>query len=186
VRGTSCAFLGADNFNVRRLMTIRLIEASDVSELIELRAFTRENAYSRDALREVGITEESTAARLRTTHRGWLCEMDGTKAGFAIGDGSTGELWVIAVLPEYEGRGVGTALLDAVEAWLVSRGWGELWLWTSSDPKKRAFSFYIRHGWVVSETKDDIVYMKKKTPNQSSEPTPSSVTSPAWQESRPR
>ena len=29
-------------------------------------------------------------------------------------------------------------------------------------PKKRAFSFYAKHGWTVSETKADIVYMKKK------------------------
>jgi len=162
-------------------MTIRLIEARDLPDLFELRASTRENPYSRDALREIGITEESTAALLLTTHRGWLCETNGRKIGFAIGNSSTGELCVIAVLPEFEGRGVGTQLLDAVETWLFCLGCGELWLWTSSDPNKRAFSFYVRHGWVVTETKGDIVYMKKKTPNQSSEPTPASVTPPAEQ-----
>ncbi len=147
-------------------MIIRLIEAADLTELFDLRAATRENPYSRDALRQIGITEETTAALLRTTNRGWLCESDGVKAGFAIGDGKTGEICVVAVSPDYEGRGVGSRLLLAVESWLYSLGWKELWLWTSSDTQKRAFSFYARRGWTVSEKKEDIIYMRKKAPLQ--------------------
>jgi GNAT superfamily N-acetyltransferase len=143
-------------------MKIRMIESKDLSEIIDVRAATHENSYSREALRELGITEESTAEMLRTTHRGWLCEEEGRIVGFAIGDKKTGELWVIAVLPEFEGQGIGSQLLAAVEDWLRSLGWQELWLWTSADPRKRAFSFYLKHGWVVSETRADIVYLKKK------------------------
>eukprot|EP01031_Cornospumella_fuschlensis_P052724 gene52724-64425_t len=143
-------------------MTLRLIEPEDLPELITIRASTRENAISREALREMGITEESTTERLRTTHRGWLCE-DGARAvGFAIGDGATGELWVIAVLPEFEGKGVGSRLLEAVEGWLGSLGWQELWLWTSADSETRALAFYLRRGWTVSEIREDVVVMKKK------------------------
>lgn len=145
-------------------MTIRPIEERDLAELIDLRASTRENAYSRESLREIGITEETTAAMLRATHRGWLCESGSKKVGFAIGDGSTGELWVVAVLPEFEGRGVGSRLLHAVETWLCSLGWEELWLWTSADQKKRAYTFYTRRGWAVSDTKDDIIFMRKRSP----------------------
>ncbi len=142
-------------------MKIRLIESEDLPEIFDLRAATRENPLSRDDLRRMGITEESTAEVLRTTHRGWVCEDEGEIAGFAIGDGTTGELSVIAVLPQYERRGIGSQLLAEVETWMASVGREEFWLWTWPDPKKRAYSFYLNRGWRVSEAKADIVYMKK-------------------------
>ncbi|MBK8477506.1 MAG: GNAT family N-acetyltransferase [Opitutaceae bacterium] len=153
-------------------MKFRPIESKDLSEIIEVRASTRENPFSREALRQLGITEESTAELLRTTHRGWLCEEEGRIVGLAIGDGKTGELWVTAVLPEFERRGVGVRLIDSVEGWLWSLGWQELWLWTSPDRQKRAFTFYLKRGWGVSELKDGILFMKKKRPNQSLQRTP--------------
>jgi GNAT superfamily N-acetyltransferase len=149
-------------------MKFRLIQPEDLTEVIDVRASTLENPFSRAALRELGITEESTAELLRTTHRGWLCEEEGGIIGFAMGDGKTGELWVIAVLPEFEGRGVGSRLINSVEEWLWSLGWQELWLWTGSDQKTRAYNFYLKHGWIVSEVKDWMVYMKKKRPEKGS------------------
>jgi len=143
-------------------MNYRLIGPGDLPEIFDLRAATRENPYSREDLRQLDITEDSVAERLRrATHRGWLCEVGERIVGFAIGDGTTGELCVIAVLPEFEGRGIGSRLLAAVEDWLAAAGWKELWLWTSSDRKKRAFSFYLKHGWVVTESKADILYLRK-------------------------
>lgn len=143
-------------------MNLRPIEPHDLNALFDLRAATRENSFSRDALRQIGITEESMSQLLRTTHRGWLCEEREGIIGFAIGDGNTGELSVIAVLPGSEGRGVGSRLLAVVEQWLFSRGHAELWLWTSSDPQKRAFPFYIRHGWTISWSDADLICMRKK------------------------
>ena len=143
-------------------MNLRMVEPSDLREIIDVRASTRENRFSREDLRAIGITEASVAELLRTTHRGWLWEEEAKIAGFAIGDGKTGELWVIAVRPEYEGRGIGSKLLFAVETWLASLGWEEVWLWTSADPGKRAFGFYLAHGWTVSESKPDILYLRKK------------------------
>lgn len=143
-------------------MKIRSMEPPDLAEAIEVRASTRENALSRELLRLMGITEESTTELLRTTHRGWLCEVQGKMTGFAIGNGKTGELWVIAVLPEYEGRGIGSELLRFVENWLWSLGWTELWLTTSTDVKLRAFAFYTKHGWAIWKAEEDVLYMKKK------------------------
>ncbi len=160
-------------------MTLRRIEARDLPELFDLRGLTRENPYPREALRAIGITEESTTAALGTTHRGWLCEVGGRKAGFAIGDGSTGELCVIAVLPEFEGRGIASGLLRAVEDWLFSAGWEELWLWTSSDPGKRAYSFYLRRGWTVSEKKEAVVTLRKKAGGRPADPTRAPGATPA-------
>jgi GNAT superfamily N-acetyltransferase len=142
-------------------MNFRPIELPDQAEIIAVRAATRENPLSREQLRELGMAEESTAELLGTTHRGWLCETENRIVGFAIGNGKTGELWVIAVLPDFEGAGIGSRLLESVEAWWWSQGWPEIWLWTSSDPQKRAFSFYLKRGWTVSKTKEDIVFMGK-------------------------
>ena len=101
-------------------MNYRLIDPQDLGEIFDLRAVTRENPYSREDLRQIGITEESVAERLRrATHRGWLGEVGGK--------------------PEFEGKAIGSRLLGAVEEWLASAGWKELWLWTSSDPKKERF-----------------------------------------------
>ncbi len=146
-------------------MNYRLIEEKDIDALIDVRAATRENSISREELRRIDVSAESISALLRTTHRGWLCEDVGRIAGFAIGDGKTGEMWVIAILPDYEGKGIGARLLTAVEEWLWSKGWDEIWLWTSSDPQKRAYGFYIRQGWFVAETKEDVIYLRKRKPN---------------------
>jgi ribosomal protein S18 acetylase RimI-like enzyme len=51
-------------------------------------------------------------------------------------------MWVIAVLKEYEGNGIGRRLLRLVEDWLFSEGWDELWLTTDRDETLRAVGFY--------------------------------------------
>ena len=147
-------------------MTLRAVEPGDAAALIELRGRTRENAISEEALAEMGISAASVAQKLRSTHRGWLCEEENRLAGFAIGDGSSGELWVIAVAPEFEGHGIGSQLLASVENWLWACGWDALWLWTDVDESRRAFSFYLRHGWSKAEVKDGALYMRKKRPNK--------------------
>jgi len=76
--------------------------------------------------------------------------------------GRRASFWVIAVLPEFEGRGVGLRLIDSVEGWLWSLGWQEIWLWTSPDRQKRAFTFYLKRDWIVSELKDGMLFMRKK------------------------
>jgi GNAT superfamily N-acetyltransferase len=71
------------------------------------------------------------------------------------------EFWVIAVLPEYEGRGIGSKLLNLAENWLWEIGWKEIWLWTSPDSRLRAYSFYKKHGWVDAEVRRNRRILKK-------------------------
>ena len=98
----------------------RGIELADIASLFEVRVRTWHNERGAEELKELGITPDSVAVRLRETHRGWLCESDGHVVGFAIGNRADGELWVIAVLPEFENRGIGRHLLSKVEDWLAS------------------------------------------------------------------
>ncbi len=142
-------------------MIFREIAEADVPALFVVRTAARENTYTRGELARLGITEESVRVMLGTSHRGWLCETDGRVVGFAMGDRRTGEMWVIAVLPEFEGRGIGARLLTEVENWLFAEGWTEVWLTTSIEPELRAYGFYRRCGWVDREIKDGLRYMVK-------------------------
>jgi GNAT superfamily N-acetyltransferase len=144
----------------------RRITEHDVPNLFKVRVATRENALSQEQLASLGITHESVRALLATTHRGWLCEEDDQVVGFVMGNRENGEMWVIALLPEYEGRGIGAELLTRVEDWLWSEGWTEIWLTTDVDPMLRAYGFYVRKGWTDHEIKNDMRYMKKKSPTE--------------------
>jgi len=145
-------------------MLFRDMTARDVPATFAVRTATKENPFSRDALARHGITEASVRLMLKEAHRGWVCEVGGELVGFAMGDGRTGELWVIAVLPGHEGKGIGAQLLKRVEDWLWSLGWAELWLWTSPDPTLRAYQLYLRHGWAKAEMKEGRLFMRKPRP----------------------
>src|SRR5438552_10050638 len=86
---------------------IRRIEASDVPQLFRVRAATDENRLTLDRLAALGINENSVREKLLSSHQGWLCEEQGSVVGFAMGDRTSGEMWVIAVLPTHIRRGIG-------------------------------------------------------------------------------
>ena len=104
------------------MSVIRRIEASDVPQLFRVRAAADENPLTLDRLAALGINEKSVREKLLSSHQGWLCEEQGSVVGFAMGDRSSGEMWVIAVLPTHIRRGIGGALLEHVETWLFSEG----------------------------------------------------------------
>jgi ribosomal protein S18 acetylase RimI-like enzyme len=139
----------------------RSIIESDLPSLFAIRVATRENTLSYEDLDRLGITEGSVLKMLRTSHFGWLCEVEDRPAGFAMGNRETGEMWVIAVLPEYENMGIGAELLRLVEKDLRSSGWRNLWLTTDIDPALRAYGFYQKQGWSDREIKDGMRYMQK-------------------------
>jgi uncharacterized membrane protein YbaN (DUF454 family)/ribosomal protein S18 acetylase RimI-like enzyme len=128
-------------------LTFRQIEPRDVKELLVLRTLVKENRLSMDDLINMGITEESVAAKLKSTYKGWLCrDQNGRAVGFSMGNNADGEMWVIAVLPEYEGLGIGKKLMLLVQDWLFQFH-HRLWLTTEHDPANRAYGFYQRLGW---------------------------------------
>jgi GNAT superfamily N-acetyltransferase len=54
---------------------------------------------------------------------------------------------VLAVLPEYEGHGIGTRLLSHAVAWLRAMGFQRPWLTVSPDLRIRTHGFYRALGW---------------------------------------
>ena len=149
-------------------LTIREGTAADIETLFEIRARTRENAISRTYLESIGITAESWAAGMQSsTERTWVCcDHEGTLIGFSAADATSGEVIVLAVLPEFEGRGAGKGLLDRAVAWLRSKGCERIWLATNPDPAGRAHGFYRSQGWrptgeMQHKTGDEILELKE-------------------------
>ena len=96
---------------------------------------------------EYGLTPESLAKAMQASAKGWVCEVGDQVVGFAMGDSESGEMTVIAVLSEFERRGIGKALLDRVRDWLFDSGHDEIWLLTTPNLNFRAYGFYLSQGW---------------------------------------
>ena len=150
-------------------MNFRPIASDDVDALFEVRTRTRENAYTLDELNRLGITPESVRARLATTFNGWLCADGDRVVAFAMADRAAGELWVIAVLPEYEGKGIGGELMRRAEAWLWASGCERAWLTTDVDPSLRAYGFYRRRGWIDWKIDGALRWMELRRPDAADE-----------------
>jgi ribosomal protein S18 acetylase RimI-like enzyme len=128
-------------------VTFREITAADVPALFHVRPRTRENAMTLDELQRLGIDPQSVTASLGQSTKGWLCEDSGRVVAFSMADRATAEFLVIAVLPEYERRGIGGKLMDLAEEWLAASGCTRAWLTTDVDTSLRAYGFYRKRGW---------------------------------------
>lgn len=128
-------------------MVIREIEKSDIKDILDIRVSTKENHFSMIDLAEVGVTPKSIAEWLDGSVKGWICEISGQPAGFALADSKTAEVLVVACYPKFEKMGVGKALMNKTHDWLWSFGHNEIWLWSDPDPAIRAHGFYRKLGY---------------------------------------
>jgi ribosomal protein S18 acetylase RimI-like enzyme len=130
------------------MLIFRETEPRDVDACFSVRERTRQSPIPREWLASIGITPESSAADLESGRaKGWVCEHEGQVVGFCSGDTETGEVLVLAVLPDYEGQGVGRRLLAEVVDALRAKGHRRLWLAAAVDPEIRAHGFYRALGW---------------------------------------
>jgi secondary thiamine-phosphate synthase enzyme len=133
----------------------RALREGDIEEIFDVRGATRENAISRERLAAMGITPASIAEHLAAgTTRGWVCSSGSRIVGFCIAERATGEVLVLAVLPAFEGRGIGKTLLSLAVEWLRSFTPARVWLGASSDPATRSYGFYRSLGWRPVGEKD--------------------------------
>lgn len=83
---------------------------ADAAACIDLRGRTRENAFSAAQLAALGITVDSWAAGIaQGGFPGHVAEADGGMVGYCFGDRDSGEIIVLALLPAWEGKGIGKA-----------------------------------------------------------------------------
>ena len=152
--------------SAREPLQFREISAADGPALLRVRTGTRENRYTLEELEGLGITIDSVAEKLATSHKGWLCSQADQVVGFCMADRSTGELWVIAVLPEYENQGIGNRLMDLAEDWLWASGCTRAWLTTDLDTTLRAYGFYRQRGWTAWKVDSRLRWMELSAPGR--------------------
>ncbi len=129
-------------------LTHRPAVPQDAPACITLRGRTRQNAIPADRLAAQGITAPSWAEGIRSgATPGHVCLHDGALVGYCFGDRATGEVLVLALLPAYEGQGLGRDLLARTVQQLAGLGWTRLFLGCSPDRNSRSHGFYRRLGW---------------------------------------
>jgi len=147
---------------------IREMTAADTPDVFSVRISTTENSVTMVELEEeYELTPDTLAEAIKFSAKGWVCEVDGQIVGFAMGDSKSGEMTVIAVLSEFECRGIGRMLLEKVRDWLFDSGHDEIWLLTTSDPNFRAYGFYQSQGWsatglIIEEEEAEKFVLQKK------------------------
>ena len=120
----------------------------DAAECVVVRGRTRQNAASEEWLRSIGITSKSWGENIRSgALPGEVCVVDGEIVGFCFGARETGEIQVLAVLPDFENCGVGRELLNRTSKELAKLGHARLFLGCSPDPASRSYGFYRHLGW---------------------------------------
>lgn len=120
----------------------------DVSECMVVRGRTRQNPASEEFLRSIGITSKSWRENIRSgALPGYVCIVAGEIVGFCFGVRETGEIQVVAVLPDFERLGIGRELLDRTSRELAKLGHARLFLGCSPDPASRSHGFYRHLGW---------------------------------------
>ena len=125
------------------MQPVRVAVRADIGGMQRVRRAVRENRLVSTVIRDADVQEA-----IERTGRGWVVEADGELVGFAIGNRDNGSIWALFVHPDHEGRGYGSALHDAMVAWLWTQGLDLLWLTT--EPGTRAQRFYERAGWVLA------------------------------------
>lgn len=120
----------------------------DIPACIVLRGRTRENAFSVEQLEALGITLESWQGGVGDGAFGGYVAMSGEElAGYCFGERDSGEILVLALLPEYEGRGIGRRLLGLMLDEFKVLGFERLFLGCSADARTRSHGFYRYLGW---------------------------------------
>jgi len=134
--------------SIPETLAYRATELRDIPSLYHVRAATRQNAVTREQLIEWGITPESIAFGFESKEfQGLVCESAGRIVGFCTGNSKTGEIIVLAVLPDYENRRIGITLLKGVVEALRKWNPPSLWLACSPNPESRSHGFYRANGW---------------------------------------
>ncbi|HTN96150.1 MAG TPA: GNAT family N-acetyltransferase [Nordella sp.] len=132
---------------------IRQARADDLPAMTAVRISVTENHMSVEQMAKRGITPEATLAEMAAGDLGaWVAEDKDGIVAFAMADRRDASLFALFTKPGREGRGYGSALLAAAEAWLVEMGHGQAWLTTAAD--SRAAKFYALKGWRATEEGD--------------------------------
>ncbi len=135
---------------------IRKATLADRPRITEVRLAVRENQLSARSVSKV----ETTSDWIFENATFWVWEEAGSVQGFSVADPRDGTIFGLFIHPDYEGRGLGRALLPLACEDLRAAGFAAATLTTG--PGTRAERFYRTNGWEEIGRQDDgqIIFRK--------------------------
>ena len=131
------------------MILIREATTDDIPLIFDIRLSVKENILTNTN----AVTPEICKDYLETNGKGWIAEIDRVAVGFSIASSKDNSIWALFVRPEFEGKGVGKALLASATTWLFANGATEVTLTTGAGTS--ADRFYERQGWRRGELDED-------------------------------
>ena len=122
-------------------MIFREAALADIPQIQVVRNAVQENVLSDPSL----VTDKDCEDYITRRGKGWVCEINGTIAGFSIADLEDHNIWALFVHPDHEKKGIGRILHETMLDWYFSQTSHNVWL--STAPSSRAESFYRKAGW---------------------------------------
>jgi GNAT superfamily N-acetyltransferase len=122
-------------------MVIREATIDDIPKMSEVRMSVKENVLNNPGL----VKHQDYVDYLTVYGKGWVAEVDGDIAGFAIVGLLQNNIWALFVHPYYEKKGIGRKLHDIMMQWYFENTKEPVWL--STAPGTRAEAFYTKAGW---------------------------------------
>lgn len=135
---------------------IRKATLADRPRITEVRLAVRENQLRATSVSKV----ETTADWIFENATFWVWEEAGAVQGFSVADSRDGTIFGLFIHPDYEGRGLGRALLPLACEDVRAAGFAAATLTTG--PGTRAERFYRANGWEEIGRQDDgeIIFRK--------------------------
>lgn len=96
---------------------------------------------------------------IRDDHSGWTYSLEGKLTGFSLANRTTGEILMIAMLPEHRKKRIGRELMRQAEGWLWSHGWEQIRL--STHDTGNATNFFNHLGWQANGEGDPTTFVKQ-------------------------
>src|SRR5262249_40712786 len=147
----------------QRSFTIRRADSNDGEAILACLAAAfapYHNSYTAAGLADTVLESKSVHAPLREMHVFVAVSQGNVVGTVACGaSGEEGHLRGMAVLPDWQGSGVASALLQAAEAEIRSQRCKRVTLDTT-EPLARAMHFYARHGFTRSGRVSDFFGMR--------------------------
>ena len=143
-------------------LTIRRADANDGEAIVACLAAAfapYRNSYTPAAFTDTVLDSRLVLRRLRESYV-FVAASDGNVVGTLACEvsGQEGHLRGMAVLPDWQGSGVASALLQAAEAEILNQHCKRVTLDTT-EPLARAMRFYARHGFTRSGRVSDFFGM---------------------------
>jgi GNAT superfamily N-acetyltransferase len=147
-----------DGITIRRAF---VTDASGILACLRIAFEPYRDEYTTGAFADTVLTPETMQDRLARMSVFVAVTADGQIVGTiacSVIDASEGHLRGMAVLPEWQGRGIAERLLQSAEAELAGKrcSWVTL---DTTEPLRRAMGFYEKHGYVASGRTTDFFGM---------------------------